>query len=178
MAPNHALAHFVLGTTYVLINRNAQAIAECERALALDRNLAYAHTMIGIAKTALGRAEETEAHINEALRLSPRDVMAHHWISSIGTAKLHLGSNDEAVEWLRRSIEANRNLSFTQFSLAAALAQLGRIEEARDAANAGLALEPTFTIGRYRTGARSGNPAYLAGRERIYEGMRKAGLPE
>jgi len=32
--------------------------------------------------------------------------------------------------------------------------------------------------GRYRAGARSNNPAFLAGRERIYHGMRKAGVAE
>jgi hypothetical protein len=39
-------------------------------------------------------------------------------------------------------------------------------------------LHPTFTIAQYRAGASSDNPIYLAGREHIYEGMRKAGVPE
>ena len=178
MAPNHAFAHLVLGAIYGTSDRSPEAIAELEHALALDRNLAYAHMMIGTVKTALGRAEEAEGHIREALRLSPRDAMAHHWMSSIGTAKLHLGNADEAAVWFRRAIEANRNYAFTHFSLAAALARLGRIDEARAATQAGLALEPGFTIGRLRAGARSSNPTYLAGRERIYEGMRMAGVPE
>jgi hypothetical protein len=53
-----------------------QGIAECEHALALDRNLAQAHAVIGLGKIFIGRAEETEAHILEALRLSPRDTLA------------------------------------------------------------------------------------------------------
>jgi TolB-like protein/Tfp pilus assembly protein PilF len=178
LAPNHAFAHLVLGAIYTTNDRAAEGIAELEHALVLDRNLAYAHMMIGTGKTALGRAEEAEGHIGEALRLSPRDVMAHHWMSSIGTAKLHLAKVDEAVVWFRRAIEANRNYAFTHFSLAAALAQLRRIDEARAATQAGLVLEPGFTIGRLRAGARSNNPTYLAGRERIYEGMRRAGIPE
>ena len=178
LAPNHAFAHMVLGAIYGGINRPAEAIAELEHSLAVDRNLAYAHMMIGTVKTALGRADEAEAHIREALRLSPRDVMAHHWMSSIGTAKLHLGDDEEAVVWFRRAMEANRNFAFTHFSLAAALAHLGRIDEARAAAAAGLVLEPAFSIARLRAGARSDNPTYLAGRERTYEGMRKVGIPE
>jgi hypothetical protein len=43
---------------------------------------------------------------------------------------------------------------------------------------AGLAINPAFTISRFRDGAWSNNPAYLAQREHVYEGMRKAGLPE
>ena len=41
-----------------------------------------------------------------------------------------------------------------------------------------LALDPTFTIRRFREGAATDNPTYLAQRERVYDGMRKAGLPE
>ena len=80
--------------------------------------------------------------------------------------------------WFRRAIEANRNFAFTHLSLAAALACLGKIDEAHAAAKAGLALEPSFTIGRFRAGARSDNLVYVGGRERIYEGMRRAGVPE
>src|SRR5262245_29807151 len=56
LAPDHALAHLVLGVVYIFTNRAAQGIAECEQALALDRNLAEAHVWIGLAKVYLGRA--------------------------------------------------------------------------------------------------------------------------
>jgi TolB-like protein/Flp pilus assembly protein TadD len=178
LAPNHAWAHLVLGSVYSDANRGAEGIAEFERALMLDRNLAYALALIGMAKTGLGRAEEAEGHYREALRLSPYDVSAHHWMSGAGTSKLHLGKHEEAVTWFRRAIEANRNFAFTHLSLAAALAHLDRIDEACAAAKSGLALEPSFTIGRFRAGARSDNPVYLSGRERVYEGMRRAGIPD
>ena len=178
LAPDHAFAHLVLGSFYSAVDRSDEAIAEFEHALILDRNLVYAHALIGMAKTALGRAEEAEAHYREALRLSPRDIAAHHWMSSAGTSKLHLAKNDEAVLWFRRAIEANRNFAFTHLSLAAALALRGRMDEAYAAAKAGLELEPSFSIARFRAGARSENPVYVVGRERIYEGMRRAGIPE
>ena len=63
LAPNHARAHSVLGFVQMHTSRAVQGIAECERALALDRNLADAHGFIGLAKYFLGRGEETEAHI-------------------------------------------------------------------------------------------------------------------
>ena len=50
LAPNHAVAHRVLGVVQIFTNRVAQGIAECERALALDRNLADAHGSIGLGK--------------------------------------------------------------------------------------------------------------------------------
>jgi TolB-like protein/Tfp pilus assembly protein PilF len=178
LAPNHAFAHLVLGSFYSAVNRSDEAIAEFEHALMLDRNLVYAHALIGMAQTALGRADEAETHYLQALRLSPGDVAAHHWMSSAGTSKLHVARDEEAVAWFRRALEANRNFAFTHLSLAAALAHLGRVDEARVAARAGLALEPSFTIGRFHAGARSDNPRYLAGRNRIYEVMREAGIPD
>jgi TolB-like protein/class 3 adenylate cyclase/Flp pilus assembly protein TadD len=176
--PDRALAHRVLGTIYNMTNRSAQAIAECEQALALDRNLADAHAVIGMAKYYLGRAAETEGHINEAFRLSPRDIFAHRWMQFVGVAKLQLGADAEAAAWFRRSVEVNRNSPLTHFLLAAALGLQGSLDEARAAAAAGLALNPGFTIRRYRTGTPSDNPKYLAGRERIYKGIRLAGMPE
>ena len=75
-----------------------------------------------------GRAEETEAHINEALRLSPRDTNAYLWLQIAGVAKFLVGSDEEAVARLRRSIETNRNYPMAHFYLAAALAHLGRTD--------------------------------------------------
>src|SRR5262249_47895905 len=43
LAPNHALAHALLGSVQMFTNRAARGIAECEQALTLDRNLARAH---------------------------------------------------------------------------------------------------------------------------------------
>ena len=178
LAPEHAMAHQVLGLTLISTNRAAQGIAECERALALDRNLAPAHGAIGLAKYSMGLGEETEYHIQEALRLSPCDSSAYRWMMYAGFAKLLLGADEEAVARLRRSVEMNRNFPLAHFYLAAALAHLGRLDEARSAVQAGLALDPTFTISRFRARASSDNPTYLTQRERIRDGMRKAGLPE
>jgi TolB-like protein/Tfp pilus assembly protein PilF len=142
VAPQYALAHMLLGVTQIQTNRATQGIAECQQALALDRNLADAHGCIGMAKKFMGRAEETEAHIQEALRLSPRDIFASRWMIFAAYAKMQLGADAEAVTWVRRSIEANRNFPFAHFYLASILARLGSLNEARAAGKAGLALLP------------------------------------
>jgi tetratricopeptide (TPR) repeat protein len=95
-----------------------------------------------------------------------------------GLAKLQLGADAEAVAWLRRSIDANRNSPVTHFALAAALGLQGSLDEARAAATAGLALNPTFIIRRLQASQPSDNSIYLAGRERLYMGLRLAGVPE
>jgi tetratricopeptide (TPR) repeat protein len=76
---------------------------------------------------------------------------------------LHLDAGEEAVVWLRRSIEANRNNPLSRFRLADALTRIGELNEAKATAQAALALDPTFTIRRLRATAPSNNPAFLAG---------------
>jgi tetratricopeptide (TPR) repeat protein len=178
VAPEYPYAHLCLGSVFGATGRVEQGIAECERALAINRNVALAHATIGMFKVSVGRAEETEAHVQEALRLSPRDPTAFYWLMFVGVAKFRLGRSEEALRWLRRSIEANRNNPLTHVILAAVLALLGQLQEAQAAVQSGLALNPQFTIARFRAAFSRGSPDALKASERIIEGMRLAGVPE
>jgi hypothetical protein len=64
--------------------------------------------------------------------------------------------------------------------LAIALASLGRLDEARSAAEAGLALAPAFTVSRARRVwmGFSDDHTYLTQVKGVLEGLRKAGVPE
>jgi TolB-like protein len=178
--PDHARGHMFLGFVDICTKRASQGIAECEHALALDRNLAQAHSYIGLGKIYVGLAEDTETHIGEALRLSPRDVTVYIWMFVAGWAKFCLASWEQAVAWCRRSIEGNRNYPQGYFLLAAALAQLGRLDDARSTVKAGLVLSPAFTVSRARAAwtAFSDDPTYLTQLEPIFEGLRMAGVPD
>jgi TolB-like protein len=177
-APNNARAHLYMGQVLVATNRATRAIDEFARSLALDPNLAATRHGMGMTHAFGGRAEEAEAHVLEALRLSPRDIGITSWFLLAGSAKALLGEYEAAVGWLRKSIDANRNNPWTYFYLAACLAHLGRLDEARGELKAGLVFNPNLTIKRFRAGAESDNPVFLAQRERIIEGMRLAGVPE
>jgi TolB-like protein/class 3 adenylate cyclase/Flp pilus assembly protein TadD len=178
--PDHAVGHMWLGLVFIWTKRAAEGIAKCEHALALDRNLARAEGAIGFGKINIGRAEEAEAHIAEALRLSPRDTTAFVWMTHVGMAKNLLGSWEQAVAWCRRAIEANPNYPRAYFQLALALAQLGRLDEAHSSVNAGITINPSFTVTRARVDwtALSDDPTYLAQLEPLFESMRIAGVPE
>jgi TolB-like protein/class 3 adenylate cyclase len=178
LAPDHALAHLTLGMVLGFTNRAAQGIAEYERALALDRNMAGAHSLIGQNKLFIGRAEESEAHVQEALRLSPRDPWAYVWLLTAGFAACLLGRNEEATSWFRRSIEANRNFALCHFIYGTALANIGRMNEARSEVAAGLSLDPHFSITNFQSAIQSDNRVFLAQRARIIDDMRRAGIPE
>jgi tetratricopeptide (TPR) repeat protein len=175
LAPEYAPAHLLFGILQIHTNRASLGVRQCERALELDRNLAHAHAQIGTGKLFLGQAEETEAHVQKALRLSPHDQFVYVWCTIAGMAKLLLGKEEEAVDWLRRSIETNRNHPLSHFCLAAALARLGRLPEARSEVQSGLAMNPTFTIARLRASAPL---ARMTGGERLVDDLRKAGVPE
>jgi adenylate cyclase len=177
-SPNDAWTHYWVARIKVETNRGAEGVAEAERALALDQNLASAHALIGLAVLVNGHPEQTEGHELEALRVSPRDTDANIWTAYIALSKLFLGDDEGAVVMYRRAFEINQNYPIGHFLMAATLAELGRIDEARAALQGGVALNPGFTIRRYRVGAQSDNPAFLKRREQIIEAMRKAGVPE
>jgi TolB-like protein len=176
--PNHAMAHCLMGVVQIFTRRAAEGIAECKRSLTLNRNLATAHAWIGLGKCNLGRAEETEACVMEAFRLSPRDNRAFSWMNTAGVAQSYLGADEAAIHWFKRSIETNRNIAPFVIYLAAALAHVGQVEEARAYVQAGLILAPDFSIAQFRASSPTDNLTCLAQRARIAEGLRKAGLPE
>jgi tetratricopeptide (TPR) repeat protein len=178
LRPDHAGARCGLGAVRILTNRADQGRSECEHALAIDRNYASAHAWIGLANYIVGRNRETEVHVLEALRISPRDTSAFAWMMYVGFAELGIGRDEEAVVWLNRSIGLNPSHPTPHFLLAAALARLGRLDEAQDAVRAGFEISPRFTIARFQSWPAIDNPVYLAGRERMIEGMRMAGVPE
>jgi TolB-like protein/class 3 adenylate cyclase/Tfp pilus assembly protein PilF len=178
IAPRNYWAHMWLGFVQIQTNRASRAIGELEQALSLNRNLGAAHAWMGQAKITMGRAEEAEAHVDQAFRLSPSDAVAFMWTHVRGLAKLHLGADEEAVAYFRRSVDASRNYPLSHFYMAAGLAHLGRLDEAQAEVKAGLSLAPNYSIARFLSMAESDNPIYLKQRERILEGLRKAGVPE
>jgi TolB-like protein/Flp pilus assembly protein TadD len=178
LSPRNAFAHFVRGNILHVTGQTERSLSELELAISLDSNLAWAHADAGFVKVLLGRAEEAEVDLTTAIRLSPRDPGLDRWYALLGIADLFLGRLGPAIDRLRKSIEANPNIALAYFFLAAASALNGRAAEAQAARDAGLLLDPNFTIARYRNESRSQNPVFLAQRERIYEGLRLAGVPE
>jgi TolB-like protein/class 3 adenylate cyclase len=177
-APNQTPAHATMGYLLSATNRAARGIEELERALAIDPNLVTARAGMGFAHVFIGRAEETEAHVKEALRLSPRDARIFGWFNHVGLAKVCLGEYEAAAAWFKKSIDANRNNPWVFFQLAACLARLGRLDEARQAVQAGLAVNPKFTVRRFLVARESDNPVYVMQQACVAEGMRLAGVPE
>jgi TolB-like protein len=178
LAPDHSWAHCLMAAVLISTRRAERGIMECERALGLNPSLASAHAMLGLAKYLLGQGEETESHVEEALRLSPLDTFAYLWMLFAGVAKIQTEEYAKAVEWLRRSIDTNPNSPWAYFHLGAALQLSGKAAEARAETQAGLLLDPTFTTERYRSLAFSDHRRYLTIRELTIEALQATGIPK
>lgn len=178
LAPDSADAHVTYGIVLYEMRAPERALREFEFAVRLDGNLAVAHGYLGLMKVFLGRSHETRDHVMEAIRLSARDPLLFHWHYIIGVADIYLLRVVHALESLRKSVEINPNWPLSRFVLAAAMALAGLLADAAEACDVARRLAPNFTISKFRVQAVSDNPVYLAQRERLYEGLRLAGVPE
>jgi len=178
LAPDSADAHVTHGTVLFAKRAPDRALREFNVAIGLDGNLAPAHAYAGVMKLLLGRGDETRAHVERAMRLSPRDPFLFQWHFFIGLADVYLGRVVHGIESLRKTVEINPNWGHSHFVLVGALALAGLLEEAAEVCAVARRLAPKFTIAKFRAEAVSDNPVFLAQRELFYEGLRLAGVPE
>jgi len=115
--------------------------------------------------------------LRKAMRLSPRDPDLANWQMFLGAAYLHLQRDDEALDWLTKSVALSPRDSFTRVFLVSALALSGRQTEAKLELAELLRLKPDFTLSYFKSVEVSDDPTFRAQRQRIYEGLRRAGLP-
>src|SRR5450432_2859603 len=127
----------------------------------------------GAAFTALEAARAIDWS-ERGMRLSPFDPWAFAAFDAQAMSHLLRGRYDDACSAAYKSVQANPAHSITYVQLAAALAKLGQLEEARAAAARVLELHPTFRYSRQFTGVNCA-PALA---EALGDALRAAGLPE
>ena len=166
-------AHMFLGWIHLWRKEHDQAIAEAKRCLALDPNNAEGHVRLGHILDQAGRPAEGLPFIETAMRLDPHYPFLYlFWL---GHAFHSLERYDEAIAAYRRTISRNPDFFYAHLHLAAAYAQLGRMEEAKAEAAEALRIDPSFSVQRVAQRLPLKDAAALA---RLVDGMRKAGLPE
>jgi Flp pilus assembly protein TadD len=132
LAPDDPLVHHCHAALLANLGRTPDATRAWERALALDPNSAGARAGLGITQIFLKQPESALGNIDAALRLSPRDPITYHWLSYRALACILLGRWHEAGEAAQESVQRT-GTRMGYVTLAAALAHLGRLEEARAA---------------------------------------------
>ena len=145
-----------------------------KRAIALNPNLAQAHISLGLALVWQGeRLDDAITASERALRLSPYDP--YIWLFDAVKSYAHFlaGRYEEAVHYAQESVRRPNAAFHPYVWLAAALGQLGRVDEGRAVLDKLMRIRPDFSPKLYR----AMNPCPTEEpHERIVEGLRKAGL--
>ena len=182
---NFAQPH--VAKAYILLDQRRldEAIAEYERALALDPALMEAVEGLSWDHLFLGQFEKSLEFSDKAIRLSPHDPSLGSWYHVRAAANFGLTRYDRAIERARRAIAINPNTNpWSRLNLIAALALSGHEAEAHEALQNYLASVPggPNTIAAWKAVAAPytsmHSPRYLETFDRYFDGLRKAGLPE
>lgn len=168
--PNDAGCRWILAYLLAFDGDFAGADREFAQAMALDPNEADTFAALSDIAVLDGRIEEGLEHIRKAFRLNPFPQSWYYL--TLGQALYAARQYGAAVETLRR--DETYHTSSRRF-LAASLAQLGRLDEARAEAELFLVGNPHFTI-RHWSAQEPFRDA--ATRAHFVDGFRKAGLPE
>jgi adenylate cyclase len=149
------------------------ALILLERALALNPNSASAYWMHAWVLCWAGRQREAVPQFHCAIRLSPVDRTMVAAESGLALALCMDGQYEESIVWAHKAIAEQASWTASYRSLAASLAHLGRLDEARRVVEQLMLLEPDYRMAKYTSLYRPSE-----GTERYFEGLRKAGLPE
>ena len=168
--PNDAGCRWVLAYLLAYERSFAEADAGFARAIELDPNEADTWAALSDIAVLAGRVDEGLEHIRKAFRLNP--FPASWYYLTLGQAQYAAGDYAAAVETLRQ--DETYRTSSRRF-LAASLAQLGRLDEARSEVELFLVGNPDFTTGHWAATEPFRDTATLG---HFVEGFRKAGLPE
>jgi adenylate cyclase len=157
-------------------------IAAAEAVIAENPAEPWAYKEIGLSAMYLGRSHEALDWFAKAHRFGPRDPGRWTWLDGRGQTLILLGRDQEALRSFRLALEANPNSISTYALLAAACALTGRDDEARAALTRYIGVHPRATVSDFRRFApvplRLTSDSYQWQRERLKEGLRKAGMPE
>lgn len=166
-----ALAGFSIGMEG---HDRAAAFAAFEAALAVSPSSALAYILGSVILALAGEAERSVEWGERGLRLSPLDPWRSSALFAFSFAKFHRGRYEEAAADARKSIQSGPSFSIPYASLAASLAKLGRLQEAKAAAARLLELQPGFHYSRFFTSVNC-EPTLAAA---LSEALHAAGLPE
>jgi adenylate cyclase len=162
-------AYSLLGYIYLLRKQYDLASHALERAVELNPNDWDSLAILASVKLYTGRPDEAIQTFETALRFNPAVDVDRQL--ELGFAYYLASRYDASIKTLEQAVERNPDHPFLYIALAAAYAQAGRPEDAKRAAAAVRRLHPFFEIASFGTRYRDPQD-----RERIADGLRKAGL--
>jgi len=172
---NDAGGLVALGMTALFSRRYDDAYQYLERAVQQNPNHARAHGALIVLHGVSGDYEASRQAAERAMALSPRDSSKVFWYGGRGIAAYVAGRYEECVDICNEALREHPGYASSLRQLAAALAMLGRQDEAAAALKQLVERMPGLTISQV---ARIVPVRHAADQERLLEGLRRAGLPE
>jgi adenylate cyclase len=178
--PEQATAHYTKARLIMnKAKRNDAALAnevisEAEASLRADPSLARAYQPMAVGEMLLGHYEQAISHLEQAMRISPRDSSIGLWHMEMGRQLLALRRTEAAVQEGLKAIDSGYRTVLGYAALAAFYAAADKVPEAKAALAEAMKLNPKFSVGWLD--ARS--PAFIDGLPGFREALIKAGLPE
>jgi TolB-like protein/rhodanese-related sulfurtransferase len=167
----------------VRMGRQAQALNDIDRAIALGRSVADNTIVKASILNAVGRAEEAEELARQAMRLDPHFKPAYARV--LGHSLLHQERYEEAVNYLEMAASREGKNPYDFVSLAVAYGYLERLKDASVAIDNYHKLNLELGYSTPLTVQESDKWWYgdmfdydKTYKERLLEGLRKAGVPE
>ncbi|NJN40183.1 MAG: tetratricopeptide repeat protein [Gammaproteobacteria bacterium] len=171
-----AFCHLAVARVRLARREYALALIACEAALKLNPHSAVAYCVFANGLAYSGRLEDSLGALEEAIRLSPNDPWRPAFFSYGSMAHLLLGHFETAAEWARSAISLPNCQHWAHAHLAAALGQLGKVDEANAALAELLQMKPEFSCSYARQ-----HLFYLESDEQVeqyVDALRHAGLRE
>ena len=165
----NAEAHALLGSVYLNLGQGERAVTEIRQAVALNPSDANSYALLGGALTYNGQPAEGVEAFELAMRLNP-DMGAGRF-TPVGWAYYLVGRYEDAVRVQEAAVRKTPNEYFIHAGLAASYAQLGRMTDAKRAAQDTLRTWPFFRVDEF-----ADQFAGIAQKAVIKEGLRQAGL--
>jgi adenylate cyclase len=134
----------LLGHIYLLKRQHDKAIAEGERAIALNPNSSYGYMLLAATYRFSGRAKEGIPLLEKAIRLQPYTPSSYYY--QLGMAYNFTGQYDEAIAVLKKSLKRTPDHLLSLIGLTVAYSLADRMEEARATADELLRVNPKFSV--------------------------------
>jgi adenylate cyclase len=168
-------AHHASSFVYMLVGEGDAAIAALEHAIRLDPSYATAYFVLGLNLGMANQPDDAIAALEKGLRLSPRDPAMWSHDHAMGVAHFAARRFDEAARWARRCIRSKSNWPWAHGILAASCAHLGLVEEARNAVEETIRLQPGLTLADMPQLFPASDPMFI---DLYVDGQRAAGRTE
>jgi len=164
-------AHALLCSLYILKKEHDKAIAEGERAVALNPGGTLVLNNYATSLTYAGRPEEAIPLFQKAIRLNP--FGPSYLYRQFGIALMNTGRFEEAVSALKKAIQLAPDDITAHTGLAVTYSWMGREKEARSAASEALRINPKFSLDSFAKTLPSKDQSVT---DRVVVALRKAGL--